>query len=45
MNAAFPPGPARISGAMHERIFPLKDHVVAGNATNGETIRRNRPGA
>ncbi len=44
MENDFFPQPAWILDAIHERIIPLKDHVVTSNATNGEAIRRNRLG-
>lgn len=41
---AFFPQPSWILDAIHERIIPLKDHVVASNQTTGEAVRRNRLG-
>ncbi len=44
MEDAFFPQPSWILDAIHERLIPLRDHLVTTNQTTGEVIRRNRLG-
>ena len=44
LEDAFFPQPGWIIDAIHEKIVPLKGHVVTSNFTNSEQIRRNKLG-
>jgi 2-oxoisovalerate dehydrogenase E1 component len=44
LEAMFFPQPEWILDAIHERIMPLKNHVVSTNQTSGELARRLRLG-
>lgn len=44
LEDSFFPGPDWIVDAIHEKLLPLKGHVVKNNFTSAEQIRRNKLG-